>query len=166
MIAYAFLGVAGAGVGLLVVAIRHGYGPVEAICRAMDGTGVRRLTARQLCHELRLARHELAGAGEYIGRLERDRRELSGELERITDQLHGTRADLDKAGLHIADLEEQLAGFDATCVENTWLRAALANATAMRQLLPGPSPADDASALPDHVQEFADQTATAWRASA
>ncbi|MGW1498981.1 hypothetical protein ACWCQW_10485 [Streptomyces mirabilis] len=75
-------------------------------------------------------------------------------------------AALSKAEGLIADLEKQLSPFDELCAENTQLRADLANARAMRQLSAGPLPPDDASSLPDDVQEFVDATATAWRASA
>ncbi|WP_432169115.1 hypothetical protein [Streptomyces sp. 1222.5] len=146
MIAYLFLGVGGLGTGAVVIAVRYGYGPVEATRKAIEGSGVRRITRGQLRHELRQARHQLAGAGEYIAGLERDRGQLSALLETAEDRHR-----------------EQTEGLRS---EITELRAALDNARAMRQLHPGPSPADDASALPDHVQEFADQTALAWRASA
>lgn len=73
---------------------------------------------------------------------------------------------LNKAEQLVADLEKQLSPFDELCAENTQLRADLDNARAMRQLSAGPLPPDDASSLPDDVQEFVDATATAWRASA
>ncbi|MET7776267.1 hypothetical protein ABZU94_10685 [Streptomyces mirabilis] len=73
---------------------------------------------------------------------------------------------LNKAERLVADLEKQLRPFDELCAENTQLRADLDNARAMRQLSAGPRPPDDASCLPDDVQEFVDATATAWRASA
>ncbi|MFE2469773.1 hypothetical protein [Streptomyces mirabilis] len=73
---------------------------------------------------------------------------------------------LNKAEQLVADLEKQLSPFDELCAENTRLRADLDNARAMRQLSAGPLPPDDASSLPDDVQEFVDATATAWRASA
>lgn len=73
------------------------------------------------------------------------------------------QAALGKAELLTAGLEEQLATLVELRAENTALRAALGNAWAMRQLSAAPLPPDDASALPDNVQEFVDQTA-AWRA--
>ncbi|MET7477960.1 hypothetical protein ABZT17_26835 [Streptomyces sp. NPDC005648] len=90
---------------------------------------------------------------------------LTSELDGAYDELREALVGKEKAEQQVEDLEVQLKGFDATCADNSRLRADLANATAMRQLLPGPSPADDASALPDELQEFADATATAWRAS-
>ncbi|MFF8406965.1 hypothetical protein ACF06P_35730 [Streptomyces sp. NPDC015684] len=146
MIAYLFLGVGGLGTGGVVIAVRYGYGPVEATRKAIEGSGLRRITARQLRHELRQTDHQLAGARQYIAGLERDRGELSALLEQSEDRHR-----------------EQNEGLRQ---EITELRAALDNARAMRQLHPGPSPADEASALPDSAQEFADQTALAWRASA
>ncbi|MFI5973584.1 hypothetical protein [Streptomyces sp. NPDC051452] len=146
MIAYLFLGVSGLGAGAVVVAVRYGYGPIEAARKAFEGSGARRITSRQLRDELRQARHQLAGAGQYIAGLEVDRGELSALLEQAE-------------GRHL----QETAGLRRQITE---LRAALDNAHAMRSLHLGPSPADDASALPDGVQEFADQTATAWRASA
>ncbi|MFI1767473.1 hypothetical protein ACH41H_36240 [Streptomyces sp. NPDC020800] len=146
MIAYLFLGIGGLGTGLAVVAVRYGYGPAEAARKAVEGSGVCRITARQIRHELRQTQHQLAGAGQHIAGLERDCRELSALLEKADDR-------------H----QEKTTGLVR---ENTELRAALENARARRRLLPGPSPADDASALPDQVQQFADETATAWRASA
>ncbi|MFI6248987.1 hypothetical protein [Streptomyces sp. NPDC051016] len=166
MIPYTFLSVAGLGVALVVAAVRYGYSPAEAARKAVEGSGLRRITARQLRHDLRLARHELAGADEYVEALERDRRELSALLEQRSGELDTAKEQLTKAVRQIAERDEQLAAFDATCAENTRLRAQLDNAQAMRQLYPGPSPADDASALSDEAQEFVNQTPTAWRASA
>ncbi|MET9081397.1 hypothetical protein ABZX77_05750 [Streptomyces sp. NPDC004237] len=166
MIAYAFLSVGGIGAALIVVAVRYGYGPAEAARKAIEGTGARRITARQLRHELRLAEHQLAGVEHHIADLKRDRRELSDLLEQRGGDLDDLKEQLAKAVLQIAERDEQLAAFDATCAENTRLRAELENATAMRSLLSGPSPADDASALSDDAQQFIDQTRTAWRASA
>lgn len=165
MIACACVVVAGLGV-VEIVAIRYGYGPVQVARKAVEGSGVRRITSRQLRHELRLAQHQLAGAGQYITGLENDRQELSGLLEQRTGELDTLKEQLAKAGQQIVERDQQLAAFDATCAENTRLRAELDNARAMRQLHPGPSPADDASALPDAVQEFVDATATAWRVRA
>lgn len=91
---------------------------------------------------------------------------LASEHDAVTAERDEAREQLGNAEQLVADLEEQLRTFDATCAENTQLRADLANARAMRQLTAAPSPAPDASALPDDVQEFVDQTATAWRKSA
>ncbi|MFJ9114435.1 hypothetical protein ACIRJO_02680 [Streptomyces sp. NPDC102394] len=91
---------------------------------------------------------------------------VCAELEGAYAELRDALVDKEKAEQQVAGLEEQLTSFDALCQENTQLRAALANATAVRQLYPGPSPADTASALPDELQQFATQTATAWRARA
>ncbi|MFJ8153893.1 hypothetical protein [Streptomyces sp. NPDC094468] len=159
MIAYAFAALAALGVAVVVVAVRYGYGPVEGARKAFVASGGRRVTARQLRHELRIAEHQLAGAAQYIAGLERDRRELSVRLEQAASQLDETKDALTEA-------EKQLKAFDSTCAENTRLRAELDNARAMRSLHPGPSPADDASALPDSAQEFVDATAGSWRATA
>ncbi|MFJ2004743.1 hypothetical protein [Streptomyces chartreusis] len=91
---------------------------------------------------------------------------LASEHDAVCGQRDDLVAALEKAGIRIADLEDQLRAFDMTCAENSRLRSELANATAMRSALPGLSPADDASALPDALQEFADQTTTAWRTRA
>jgi predicted nucleic acid-binding Zn-ribbon protein len=108
-----------------------------------------------------------------IARLEGERDTQDGKLLGITAELNGTYDELrdaligkESAEQRVTDLEDQLKDYDAVRAENTRLTSALANATAMRQLLPGPSPADDASALPDELQQFADQTSAAWRARA
>jgi hypothetical protein len=88
---------------------------------------------------------------------------LTSELEGAYEELRAVLADKEKAEVRAKGLEEQLTGFDALCTENSELRASLANATKIRPL----RPADDSvSALPDDEQEFADHTATAWRARA
>lgn len=156
-LACVFLGIGAFGVVLMVVAVRYGHSPADIARKLADGSGVRRVTARQLRHELRLARHELDGAGQYIGGLERDRRELSALLE------HRGKA-LAEAANRIVALEADVADLAALRKENTRLHSALANATAVRPLA-APTAAD-ASALPDGAQEYADQTTTAWRARA
>lgn len=88
--------------------------------------------------------------------------ELNGAYDELRDALIGKES----AEKQAAELEQELTAFDAVCADNTRLRAELANATAVRQLYPGPSPADDASAMPDELQQFANQTSTAWRARA
>ena len=100
------------------------------------------------------------------GRLSATAATLLTERQTARRELDDVREDLAKAGLRIGDLEEQLAPFDELRQENTRLRSELSNARSMRQLSAGPAPADDASALPDDVQQFVDDTATAWRASA
>lgn len=149
MIAYAFLagGVAGAGALVYFVAPAGRGLHRHVVPRAKLRADIARLEAEAeslACNivGLLLSRHEA-------------RRERDDALEALT-----------VASVRIDDLEKQLTAFDALCAENTQLRAELDNARAMRQLLPGPSPADDASALPDEAQEFANETATAWRASA
>ncbi|MEU1596165.1 hypothetical protein ABZ468_25730 [Streptomyces sp. NPDC005708] len=124
--------------------------------KLVRASGVHRLTARQLRHELRLAEHQLAGAGEYIAGLERDRGELSAELDEANEMLV-------KVAQRVVDLEGQLREAAQLRETNKALRAELANDRAVRPLQPATGP--DASALPDGEQEFADQTATAWRAS-
>ncbi|WP_128803678.1 MULTISPECIES: hypothetical protein [unclassified Streptomyces] len=91
---------------------------------------------------------------------------LCAELDGAYEELHTALTGKESAEQRIKELEQQLKAFDAICAENTQLRSDLANARAVRQLWPGPSPADDASSLPDELQQFADQTATAWRARA
>lgn len=88
--------------------------------------------------------------------------ELDGAYVELRDALIGKEA----AEERVADLEQQVKAFDAVCADNVELSSALANATAVRQLYPGPSPADDASALPDELQEFVNESATAWRTRA
>lgn len=85
-----------------------------------------------------------------------------GELDATRDERDDAVTALEKAVLRIAELEEQLRAFDVLCGENTKLRSAVANAYAVRPL----PVRDDASSLPDELQEFTDQTTTAWRASA
>ncbi|MGP4085445.1 hypothetical protein [Streptomyces sp. KR55] len=88
---------------------------------------------------------------------------LASELDAIGGERDDLKAALEKAGLRIAELEEQLRDADQLRETNTALKSQLANVTAIRPL----RPADDGvSALPDDAQEFADQTATAWRARA
>ncbi|MEV4033446.1 hypothetical protein [Streptomyces umbrinus] len=84
------------------------------------------------------------------------------ELDATRDERDDVQSALEKAALRIAELEEQLRAFDQLCGENTELRSALSNAHAVRPL----AARDDASALPDDVQEFVNQTATAWRKGA
>lgn len=84
------------------------------------------------------------------------------ELDATRDERDEAQIALEKAVLRIAELEEHLKTFADVCAENTRLRAHLDNAHAIR-----PLPArDDASALPDQLQEFLTATATAWRSSA
>lgn len=108
-----------------------------------------------------------------IGQLEREADAMVCAVKRSLTDVQAARVERDEAwtalnkaeGL-VADLEKQLGPFDELCAENTRLRAELDNARAMRQLSAGPLPPDDASSLPDDVQEFVDATSTAWRASA
>jgi hypothetical protein len=134
VIEYAFLGVSAIGTGLVVVAIRYGQGPTDAARRLVDGTGVRRITARQLRHQLRLTEHELAGAGQYIGGLEQDRRELSGTLERVSGELADANTMLVNVARRVVDLEGQVHEMGQLREKNTELRAQLANLTAVRPL--------------------------------
>ncbi|MFF0139735.1 hypothetical protein ACFYRN_25185 [Streptomyces sp. NPDC005227] len=73
---------------------------------------------------------------------------------------------LGKAERLVGDLEQQLADRAQVLDENTRLQAELDNARSIRQLSAERAPADDASALPDDVQEFVNATADAWHASA
>jgi hypothetical protein len=134
---------------------------VAVYSAAPAGHGVHRYVAPRQMLRAEAARHEAEADG------------LACKLHGLTSELDGVMAERDeaiallgKAERLVTDLEEQLVAFDALCAENTQLRADRDNARAMRQLLPGPSPADDASSLPDELQEFADETAVAWRASA
>jgi len=104
------------------------------------------------CDDLAQAVHERASEAEAAFE----------ELDATRDERDEAQIALEKAALRIADLEEQLRAFDQLCSENTEMRSAVANAHAVRPL----SDRDDASALPDHVQEFVNATATAWRSSA
>ncbi|MEU9208490.1 hypothetical protein AB0D27_11185 [Streptomyces sp. NPDC048415] len=106
-------------------------------------------------------------------RLDAENASLACDIGHLLIQVQAARRERDdnakalrQALERIGDLEQQLANHDETQAENLQLSADLANARAMRQKLTGPSPADDASALPDYAQEFANQTASAWRASA
>ena len=159
MIAY-MLPASVVGASSVIVATRYGQSATDRARLFIKGPGLRRLTARQLRHELRLTRHELAGAGEYIRRLEQDRRASEG----VAAERDDLKAALERAGLRIADLEEQLRDAGRIHEQNTALTSALANVHAIRPLLP--APAHEASALPVDEQEFADDTATAWRARA
>ncbi|MFD1656947.1 hypothetical protein ACFSL4_01530 [Streptomyces caeni] len=136
MIAYVFLGGGCTGVGLLIAAVRYGRSAADIARRIVDDGGARRITARQLRHELRLARHELAGAGEYITRLKQDRRELSGALEHAHGRTDDLTAQLEKAARQIAELDEQLRDADQLREANAALTARLANVTAIRPLAP------------------------------
>ncbi|MGW0583523.1 hypothetical protein ACWD25_48195 [Streptomyces sp. NPDC002920] len=161
MIAYVFLGVSGTGVALVIAAVRWGHSAADLARHLVEGSGTRRITARQARHQLRLTRHELAGAGEYIGRLERDRRELSAGLERLTGERGELRAALEKATLRIADLEETARRADRVRELNTALKAQLANLTAIRPLsvmpacAPPATPTPSAVAVPLHTAPFA-----------
>jgi hypothetical protein len=108
-----------------------------------------------------------------IVRLERKADALVCTVTRAAIAAHVARADREEAwamlgqaeGL-VADLEKKAADRDHLLAETIRLQAELDNARAMRQLSAGPLPPDDASALPDDVQEFVTTTATAWRARA
>ncbi|MGW6292439.1 hypothetical protein [Streptomyces sp. NPDC055058] len=105
-----------------------------------------------------------------IGRLEREADDLTCTVIQLAGENTVLRKERDEASELAATgqeqillLHEQLAAFDQLCLENTQLRAQLANATAYRPL----TAADDqVSALPDQAQEYANTTATAWRARA
>jgi len=134
-------------------------GTEAAAYYALRGRGVHRYVAPRPMLRLEAA-NSTAVADELACKLIG----LASEYDAVAAERDALKAALEKAGLRIADQEEQLRAFDLLCAENTQLRADLANARAMRQLTAGPRPADDASALPDDVQEFVDQTATTWRA--
>lgn len=149
MIAYVFLALGTAGTAGMIYAV------VPA------GRGLHRYVVPRSVLRAEAARHE-ATAAELACKLVG----LASEHDAVAAQRDELSAALEKAGLRIGDLEDQLRAFDSTCAENSRLRADLANATAVRSRLPGPSPADDAGALPDELQEFVSETATAWRARA
>lgn len=146
-------------IGYLLLAV-GGAGTIAALYFVAPAShGAHRYVVRRAALRADLARKD-AQIEELDTKLVGICAELEGAYIELQDALTGK----EKAEQQVADLEEQLKSFDALCEENTQLRAALANATAVRQLYPGPSPADDASALPDDLQQFADQTATAWHA--
>ncbi|MCI3277476.1 hypothetical protein [Streptomyces cylindrosporus] len=149
MIGYVFLAIGSAGTAAV------------AYCVAPTGRGLHRYVVprSQLRAQIVFCDNE---NDELVCKLIGLAAEVDGAYEELREALTGK----EKAEQQVADLEEQLKAFDALCAENTELRARLANATAVRQMLPGPSPADDASALPDELQDFVDQTASAWRATA
>jgi hypothetical protein len=92
---------------------------------------------------------------------------LSAELDGTYAELHAALTGLEETRHHAADLARQTADYQQLRAEVQRLQAQLANATAVRPLLPArPATGDDASALDDAVQEFTDTTATSWRASA
>lgn len=149
MIAYVFLALGTAGTAGLIYAV------------APAGRGLHRYVVPRSMLRAEAARHQAAAeelACKLIG--------LASEHNSVTVHRDDLTAALEQARLRIADLEDQLRAFDSTCSENSRLRAELANATAVRSRLPGPSPADAASALPDELQEFVSETASAWRARA
>ncbi|MEV6791302.1 hypothetical protein AB0M87_04720 [Streptomyces sp. NPDC051320] len=126
---------------------------------------MRRLTVGpgQVWRALDAARHEVDGAKGYIGRLEKDNRELSREAESACGERDDFKAGLEKAALRIAELEGQLTAFDQLCTENTQLRAGIANARAVRQ---DPRvPPVDITEPPEAYGDFINDTATAWRAA-
>lgn len=108
-----------------------------------------------------------------IVRLEGKADALVCTVTRTAIAAHAARADreeawamLGKAEGLVADLEKQVADRAELLAETIRLQAELDNARSMRQLSAGTLPPDDASALPDDVQEFVATTATAWRARA
>ncbi|MGW1796874.1 hypothetical protein ACWCQN_12895 [Streptomyces sp. NPDC001984] len=113
---------------------------IANVCHAarklVHAGGAHRLTARQLRHELRLAEHQLEGAGHYIAGLERDRRELSAELERVRGELDDANATLVKAADRIVELEGQQHEVAQLREANTALKAQLSNVHAVRPLPP------------------------------
>ncbi|MFF2094794.1 hypothetical protein [Streptomyces sp. NPDC058202] len=107
-----------------------------------------------------------------IRRLEKEADALACNVNGSITDLQAARAERDnawkalgKAERLVDDLEKQLADRAQVLAENTRLQAELDNARSIRQLSAGPPPADDASALPDDVQEFVNATSDAWRAS-
>jgi len=131
--------------------------------------------------------YHVAPAGRGLHRLTWSRLRLRAEVSRLdaeSDQLAAalTRCLIDRQdalrardaawlALHqaeglVASLDEQVKELDALREENFQLHSDLANATAVGQPSRGPSPAAIAGALSDSAQEFANATATAWRASA
>ncbi|MGW6911485.1 hypothetical protein [Streptomyces sp. NPDC054940] len=147
MIAYAFLALGAAGTAGVLYAV------------APAGRGLHRYVVPRSVLRAEAAQAE-ANADELAAHLVSvctEREELAAER----DEALGL---LGRAELLVADLEGQLKAFDSTCAENSRLRSELANATAIRPLSSGHSPADDASALPDELQEFVSQTAATWRA--
>lgn len=91
---------------------------------------------------------------------------LTSELDGTYDELRTALASLETSERRAADLARQVADAAELRQEVTQLRAALANATAVRPLPPARADDADASVLPDAAQEFTDTTATAWRVSA
>ncbi|MFF7966704.1 hypothetical protein ACFZC3_15220 [Streptomyces sp. NPDC007903] len=94
--------------------------------------------------------------------------EMAGALLAMVARLHhalSQRNDalrlLHRAETLVEQLDEQVADRQQLAAEVIRLRAALANATAVRPLA---CPDDDASALPDLDQEWTDTTRTAWTA--
>lgn len=91
---------------------------------------------------------------------------LASELDGTYGELRTALASLDISERRAADLARQVADAAELRLEVNQLRAALANATAVRPLPPARADDTDASVLPDSAQEFTDTTATAWRVSA
>ncbi|MER5909543.1 hypothetical protein ABT124_03305 [Streptomyces sp. NPDC001982] len=139
----------------------------HAALRLVHASGAHRLTARQLRHELRLAEHQLTGAGHYIAGLERDQRELCAELERVRGQRDGLNEDQEKARLRIEDLEESEREAAQLRDTNRALQARVANLTSIRPLVPAqpmvppptPTPTPSAVAVPLHRAPFAHSAA-------
>ncbi|MEV4974416.1 hypothetical protein [Streptomyces scopuliridis] len=149
----------------LIVTVAAG---TVAICAGLgihpEGHGTRRLPpeVRQLRQDLSAARHEAAGAGQYIAALESDLIALSHELEEVRGERDVLRAAVETAESRATDLEGQLAVADQAREDTTALRAALANAVPIRQdPRTPPTPITD---LPPEYDEFVSGTATAWRA--
>lgn len=120
-------------------------------------------------HRLVLPRRKLLAD---IRRLENEADAMVCNVNGVITDVQSARTDraaaweaLAKAERLVEDLEQQLADREQVLAENIRLQAELDNARSVRQLSAGPPPADDASALPDDVQEFVNATADAWRAS-
>ncbi|GAB2714732.1 hypothetical protein [Streptomyces bullii] len=150
MIAYVFLGVGCTGVvGLILIVVAW---------RSGTGSGARRatLTKSEMRHELLLARHQLDGSGHYIGRLEHDLGDAYEELDATRDQRDNALAAVEKAGLRIAELEEQVRDRDQLRDTVRALKAELANARRITPLPPhGATPPPGARVIPLHQTPFA-----------
>ncbi|MFJ2719425.1 hypothetical protein [Streptomyces sp. NPDC087437] len=150
MIAYVFLSVGVAGVGAV------------AYYMAPAGRGVHRYVVPRSVLRAEAARHA-AAAEEATSKLVG----LAVEFDAVSVERDDLKADLDKAGQRIEELEDQVRDRDQLRETNTALEAALANSRKVSQLPPhGDTPPPSASALPDHAQEFVNDTTTAWRARA
>lgn len=151
MIATLFLATGISGTALIAAAVLSGNPARQFV-----------LTRGQEADELRKARHELNGAGVYIGQLQADLVATSRTVETVRGDRDLQIAYRKRDAQRIKELEEQLVTFESMCIENKAIRAALANTYTHTQL--GVEETGE-SAIPGAYDDFINATAAEWAAT-